>query len=591
METKITNPSQPISQPNNPAPKSRKKSAWARWKKLWHDRRGYFRRLLISACVFLLISFTFFFFGPIEITAGSGSSVPFTIWQITPMLAAAAGAVFLAGIVLLPLLRGRIFNYVVCALFAVGLSGYIQGNFLNGSLGALTGDAVNWPAQRAGMLAGFAVWAGILLVVLFVHFMSRKIWARGVCLLCAALVVMQSVALIGLYTGLAGGAEKGSTDWFLSDDDMISFSKQKNANVILLDRLDYDYIEAVQETDSEFFDPLDGFVSFTNAISEHARTMPAANFMLTSCEDAFKVPSKAFFNQSWTGERNLLRTLHEADCEVGIYTDINNMFSSGATAQEYVDNLTHSNDELNHPVLLKNLLTLSAYRYAPLLMKPFFWCYTDEVANSAFRESKRYEIDESKYAAQLAGALSADREKNSFKFYHFFGPHAPYTLNEDGTKSDAPTDVVSQTKGSFQILYNMFDRMKQLGIYKDAAIIITADHGDPVYDSKPLQKATRIGLFYKPPGAENTPLSESKAPVSLENIPATVLKSMDLAYTGYARPLDEIKEGESLTRNFYKAVTEDGHEKELYIYEITGDAANFDHWKLKSKEKIQYPFY
>lgn len=67
--------------------------------------------------------------------------------------------------------------------------------------------------------------------------------------------------------------------------------------------------------------------------------MPAANFMLTSCEDAFKVPSKAFFNQSWTGERNLLRTLHEADCEVGIYTDINNMFSSGATAQEYVDNL------------------------------------------------------------------------------------------------------------------------------------------------------------------------------------------------------------------------------------------------------------
>lgn len=160
--------------------------------------------------------------------------------------------------------------------------------------------------------------------------------------------------------------------------------------------------------------------------------------------------------------------------------------------------------------MLKNLLTLSAYRYAPLLMKPFFWCYTDEVANSAFRESKRYEIDESKYAAQLAGALSADREKNSFKFYHFFGPHAPYTLNEDGTKSDAPTDVVSQTKGSFQILYNMFDRMKQLGIYKDAAIIITADHGDPVYDSKPLQKATRIGLFYKPPGAENTPFRNQK---------------------------------------------------------------------------------
>ncbi|MCI8332234.1 MAG: sulfatase-like hydrolase/transferase [Clostridiales bacterium] len=561
-------------------------------KSIWKDSRSYWKRLLISACLWLAVSFTFLFFGPIEITAGSSDSVPFTIWQITPLMAGAAAIVFVIGAFLLPLLRGRVFNYTVCVLFAGLAGGYIQGNFLNGQLGALTGDAVDWSGQTKKMLLNLLVWTCILLVPFVIHFFSRKVWRRVVTFLSAALIVMQTTALVSLYTGAAREAGPETKGWFLSEDGLYTYSSQKNTLLFLLDRLDYDYMEQVMATDPDFFDRLDGFTSYTNAISEHARTMPAANYMLTGSEEAFMIPKKEFFTKSWENEgHNALRAMHEAGYEVSVFSDIKNIFGDGAAAKEYVSNITTANDKMNKPMLYKNLLTLSAYRYTPLAMKPFFWCYTDEVANSAFIESKRYEIDEAKYAAGFRETTSLTKAAGCFKFYHFMGPHAPYSLQEDGTRSAGGTSLVAQTKGSFQILFDLFDRMKELGIYEDTAIVITADHGDPVYDTEPVQKATRIGLFYKPPGAADEPLVWSEAPVSLKNIPATLLKSMNLDYEAYGRPLDEIGEREEITRTFYKSVVHDGKEKELYIYEINGHAADFNHWVIKEKKEIKYPFY
>ncbi|MCI8589908.1 MAG: sulfatase-like hydrolase/transferase [Clostridiales bacterium] len=558
-------------------------------KSIWKDHRSYKKRFLLSACLWFAVAFTFLFFGPIEITAGSGDSVPFTIWQITPFMAGVAMIVFIAGALLLPLLRGRVFNYTLCVLVAGLIGGYIQGNFLNGQLGALTGDAIDWPGQTKKMLLNVLIWLCILFVPFVIHFLSRKVWRRMVVFLSAGLVAMQSVALVTLYVSAARSETDG---WFLSEDSMYTYSNKKNTLLFLLDRLDYDYLEQVMETDSDFFDRLDGFTSYTNAISEYARTMPAANFMLTGSEEAFMIPRKEFFIKSWENEgRNVLRAMHNAGYEVSIYSDIKHMFGDGASAKEYVSNITTAHDKLNKPALYKNLVTLSAYRYTPLAMKPFFWCYTDDVANNAFIESKRYEIDEAKYAAGFREKTSIANEVGCFKFYHFMGPHAPYTLREDGTKSQEPTSVIAQTKGSFQILFDLFDRMKELGIYEDTAILITADHGDPVYDSEPVQKATRIGLFYKPSGVQGTPLVRSKAPVSLKNIPATLLKSMDLDYEVYGRPLDEIGEQEAIKRTFYKSVTHNGREKELYVYEINGNAAEFDHWVIKEKREIEYPFY
>lgn len=83
---------------------------------------------------------------------------------------------------------------------------------------------------------------------------------------------MQAVPLVTIYIN-AGSAED-SKEYYLSTEYMETYSPEKNTIVFLLDRLDYDYMEQVLETDPDFFAPLDGFTSFTNATSEYARTKP-----------------------------------------------------------------------------------------------------------------------------------------------------------------------------------------------------------------------------------------------------------------------------------------------------------------------------
>ena len=234
--------------------------------------------------------------------------------------------------------------------------------------------------------------------------------------------------------------------------------------------------------------------------------------------------------------------------------------------------------------VLPKLLRLSAYRYAPMSLKPFFWEDTNYYNEDIFRPSNTsaYQFDDAGYAPGFTTA-TAQGESGSFKLYHFYGSHSPYTMNADGTASQETTSVKAQTMGSFRNLMAAFAQMKQLGIYEDATIIITADHGSAVSDTKPLQKATRIGLFYKPAGSAGTPLVWSAAPVCTDNIPATLAKAAGIEdLTPYGTPLEAVAEDAQVTRYYYKTICTSGSygETAYYKYAVTGDAADFGNWKL-----------
>ena len=159
--------------------------------------------------------------------------------------------------------------------------------------------------------------------------------------------------------------------------------------------------------------------------------------------------------------------------------------------------------------------------------------------------------------------------------------------------AEGNTTVTDQTRGSFANLKRIFNRMKELGIYEDATIIITGDHGNPISDRKPIQVATRIGLFYKPSGSAGTPFATSAAPVSTDNIPATIMKALGADYSAYGAALDEVAEDADITRYTYKSVIGEktGREVGLYTYTVTGDAADFDNWKIIDHIDIDNSFY
>lgn len=547
----------------------------------------YQNRLAQSAVVMLAACFTFAFYGPLEMVAFSADSLVFGWRDVVWPLAGVAFVIFSVGALLLALLRGKIFNYSVSVVFALTVTGWLQAALMNNELGTLTGDPLVWTDMTWSIVGNLCIWVAVLVAVLIFMYLRRALWQKAICFISAVLVVMQLVPAVGIFAGMYD-TQSSTSDSFLSQKGMYEFSSRENVFVFVLDRLDYDYIEKALREDPHMLDGLDGFTSYENAISAFARTRPALVQLLTGyTEDAYKVSAKTFYQQAWDRKQpNLLQELEQRDYSVSAYTKLNYLFSDLTYAKD-LNNFGNGKGDLRTGLVVKKLMNLSAYRYAPMAMKPYFWADTNYYNTDAYAYSA-YQFDDAGYAGRFAES-TADLQQNSFKLYHFYGPHAPYTMNADGTASETATTVTAQTRGSFANLLRIFDRMKELGIYEDATILITGDHGNAVSDRKPIQKATRIGLFYKPAGSAGTPLTVSDAPVSTVNIAPTLLKAIGADYSGKA--LDEVTM--DTVRYTYKSVIGENTGKEVgvYTYAVTGDAADFKNWQIIDYTDTQNSFY
>ncbi len=566
------------------------------------DKRPYKKRLCISSAVIFAFVFTFCFYGPLETVAFSSTSLLYTYKDVLGCLAIFSAIIFLIFTPLLALIKGKIFNYISSFIFASTVAGYLQGVFLNGNLGALTGDAIDWANYRTDFFVNILIWGFIFLAVWFILYLKRSMWRKSVIFVSIALVIMQIVPMIGIFAGAYQNIShigEYFDEYQLSRKGMFNYSEKNNIFVFVLDRLDYDYIKEVQKHSPEFFNKLDGFTAYTNAISTYARTLPAYADLLNGYEGcAYDVPHDEYYTEGWENNNvNILAELKKLDYNVGLYTEMQNLFTDGLYAKNYVDNLEGTKPPIDYITMLQKLMELSAYRFSPLAFKSFFWADTNYYNLGVYREknityeNQPYYIDESLYVEDFSNS-TVDNKSNCFKMYHFMGPHDPHHLTEDGIKSENTTSAREQTMGSFAILYKIFDRMKELGIYEDATIIITADHGSAVSDYQPLKKATRIGMYLKPSGKSDTPLVYSNAQVSTKNLPSTIIKYAGGDYKAFGTPIDEVGTNDEIVRIYYKSEMGSTHsEEKVHKYEIRGDASKFENWKLVESFDVKYPFY
>lgn len=568
-------------------------------KSLWADRRPYTKRLLYAGSAVLAFCFTFIFFGPLEMVAFGGDSFFYNYTDVLPTLSVTALIVFAAASLLISLLRGKIFNYAVCIIASVTVCGYLQAALMNGSLGTLTGETVEWTNLKAEMLVNILIWAAVLGVLLLIMYLHRKAWRVLVTTVSLVLVAMQAAPTVGILTGAYDEAKITSmSDYFLSEDGMYNYSKNKNTFIFVTDYTDFDYIEQILEQDPDFFNGMDGFTGYTDAISTFGRTQPALNNILTGCTDLpYNVKAKEFYTNSWTQNgKNILQALKDSNYDIEMYASINYLFGDPEFADKYVSNVHYikENVEYTRLGLVRKLMNLSVYRYAPTAVKPFFWADTNYYNEGVFAESDvtRYIVNDSKYAPGFVTA-TADREKNNFKLYHFYGAHPPYTLNSDGTRSPETTDAATQTMGVLTNLFAAFERMKELGIYEDSTIIVTADHGNAGKLVGDELIPVRIAMFYKPAGSAKEEFKWSDAQVGLANAAATVLNAAGADYSNYGTPLDDISEGEDVTRTFYRTVLTGSTWKDTAVqkYEVTGNSQDTSNWKLLDTYKVKYNFY
>ena len=525
--------------------------------------------------------------------AFSANSFVFTYQDVTTLLLVAMVAVTIVGTLVVSLLRGKIYNYAIAIIFTVTVAGYLQAALLNGSVGALTGESVAWSTMKKEMAISLIAWLAVFVAVITVLYFHRAFWRNMVISVSILLVVMQAAPLVGILFGAYEETRipEGSRVTF-ANEGIQEFSAQENILVFILDYMDYDYVEAIYNEEPSFFDDFRGFIGYSNAVSTFGRTNPSVCNILTGySEGAYIVPRAEFMKNAWDSQQpNVLDLLQQQGYSVEMYAHISDIFTSNDTAINYVSNAVQLEDtgvEIVPGEIFKKLMYLSIYRYAPMVIKPFFWEYTDFYNEGVLKDSDSSDI----FALLLKG--NASRSEKAFKLYHLDGAHPPCYLNRYGEHMPTQTNEYEQTMGCLHLLKSVFARMKELGIYDDATIILTADHGDPTKMWNNNFQGMQIAMFYKPAGSENAPLVWSDAQVGTVNIPATIVTAAGRDDTQFGVALDAVG-NETYERIFYRI---HGSESSKYVeqyldtYKISGDAGNFSNWVLEETKTIINPFY
>ena len=568
---------------------------------LWRDQRSWGVRLPLAAlCAFACV-FTFILFGPCEIYLQNMQEMPFPFLTLVPVLLLTGGLAFAALLAVLLLLRGKVFNLAVSLLFAGTLAGYLQGNLLNIDHGSLDGNAVNWQAFRLPMLLNCLVWLLIPAAVLLLLYLSRRLWTRAVELASVILVGAQIVALIVLLAGAGLGSviRIGQEKTYVSREGIYEVAGQNNVIVFLLDRLDNRFTDEVLALHPEWNDRLSGFTYYHDFTGSYANTRPAIAYFMTGVEHDYTVPWKDYFHRAWNQPVHpLLQDIHSAGYTARVYTDCAYVFGQAQDAEGFVDNIHRDAQTVHRELLLSQMLTLSAYRYAPEALKPYFQIYSGDLGDIVSVDGDGFENnlftvdDVAFWKGYREHGLTIDQELDGlFQFYHFEGAHSPYVMDENaepvlqGTRN-------GQIVGNMEMIFRYLDELEDKGLFEDATIIITTDHARPPGQKGDISdvSSSRVStLMIKPAGTDRErPLQRSDKQVCQDNLRASIIGYFGLDTTPYGRTIESIGENEEMTRILWMRGEQGKVSNKLYTFQINGDANDFANWKLIAEHEMRH---
>lgn len=569
---------------------------------LWADQRSWNVRLPLALLTAFACAFTFILFGPCEIFIQNALEMPFSFSAMVPVLLLAGTVLFALLALALLLLRGKAFNLAVSFLFAGTLAGYLQGNFFNLDHGALDGTAVSWQSFRFAMVQNLLVWLLIFGAVFLLLYLSRRLWTQGLELACVILIGAQAAALVLLLVQNPGVLRQSREEAYVSREGIYQVAPRNNVIVFLLDRLDNRYTDEVLELHPEWEQRLAGFTYYHDFTGSYATTRPSVAYFFTGVEHDYAVPWEDYFTRAWSEPvYSLLPDIHAAGYTTGVYTDCAYVFGDAADVEGFVDNIRRAPQTVDRRLLLVKMLLLSAYRYAPEAMKPFFQMYSGELGdivsvNGTDMENNLFTVDDVAFwKGYREQGLTVDQSaQGAFRFYHFEGAHSPYVMDENAQPVAEENGTRNgQITGNMEMIFRYLDELEEKGLFDDAVIIITTDHArqpgwagtmDDVNDSR---VAT---LMIKPAGVgRSDPLQWSAKQVCQDNLRASIAACCGLDAASYGRTVESIGEGEQTTRYLWVRGQKGDIIDQMFTFRITGDANDFSNWTLASQSTMAYP--
>jgi len=292
----------------------------------------------------------------------------------------------------------------------------------------------------------------------------------------------------------------------LDGEKLYSLSSSGNVVIFIVDYFANNWLDSVKSAYPNMLTPFHDFTYYSNCDPRYIGTYPSIAHMLTGNPFDPSLLVGEYFEQSWTSEtaNYIYDTIHSLNYEFRYYyyTSISDGAMSWALGK--LDNLvdmTQPDHKEPQPI----------------------YSYTN------FNDNLK------------ARGLTVDQtDKKYIQMIHLRGAHGPYTSDANGNyKADAGRNET--IAGYMSMVAGYIERMKELGLYDDATIIVTADHGD---------KGNNMQVVYwiKQAGEHHDKIVQNAAPISHTDFAGTLLHVIGGDYSQYGTSIFDWKAGDARTR-------------------------------------------
>lgn len=567
--------------------------------------RRFLKKLFPLILLSIAAPFTVCVYGPFDIYSANLSEFLFSLNDFLPytfiFAFAAAAVIFLS----LAFLEGLAFDIGCATVTWLSLMLFVQRSYLNMFIdGAfLAGDGNNSLEFSIGaIILNSLIWilagAAIITATVLLRKKITELVSTAATIAMIALIGMQAVTfgITSLTTdAFVSVVERQEGQEILTYDNIEQLSSGKNIVFFLVDRFDANYYEAMVKNDPAFFDRLDGFTHFNDYTSLYARTYPAVASILTGKDHDFTQNKDAAF-ESFYEDGGMMGVLKNNGYNINLYTEKGYAYNDASVMEGYADNrlglLEYSID--NNLTLARDMVLLSLSQYLPIAARGWSGYMSTPTFNNHAQyksnDSEMFMVNESS-TEDLKGRLESDKmcsveTKGQFTFIHLYGCH--------DTKKSSNENI----RNTFDLIYYYLDQMKEMGLYEDATIIITGDHAAALSDSKMIGSAsknddgTRVtAMLFKKSGDSGTPLAESSAQISQDELWNTIFESEGLNSEKNGDSFFDISEGEDRERRYifemYKnSKNNDLKYNRLYEYKITGNANLGENWEIVKETDV-----
>lgn len=541
------------------------------------------KKVALTFLVTFLFTFMLLIFGPSEIFFANVTEFDFVYQEFAGYMAAFAviGALILT--VVIAILPDRIHRVLLSLVFGISVAGYLQVMFLNKNLDLLGVNPEGYQVATGQAVGNLVIWLVILALILILAFWKKEIWKSVVTYLSAFLLCIQLVAFVSLIvTGKEEAYEYPEGAYHLSGENQYTVSADKNVIVLILDYFSNQYLEPLENAYPGATDFLHDFTYYSNADCTYFGTFPSLPHMLTGNEVDMSCSINEWCEQIWNSEKaeSFYGMLQDNHYVANIYTPDTNILC-GLNDVELLNgklsNVVNESQEIDifYKLLLKTMAKMSAYRMFPDILKPFFYANIDEYSDIvSVKENKIQHNNYDFYQGLQEKGLTLDQKSNYYIVQHLMGPHL-YTTDEQGYYKENST-LEETAKGCMVIVEEYLNQLKDLGVYDDATIIITADHGGP-YDSQVI-------FYIKEPGETHETSPVTNAPISFKEFLPTIAEAVGADYTEYGQSIYDFSENEQRERTVWLRMFDgaypvvpcytgdkNGESNVYYGYTYTGD--------------------